>query len=46
MQYSLLKSRIAAADRPRVVAHLQRLIAQLDRDIPDKDSERNLLLAT
>ena len=46
MQYSLLKHRIPAADRPRVVAHLQRLIAQLDRDIPDKDSERNLLLAT
>lgn len=45
-QYSLLKTRIAAADRKRVVAHLQRLIAQLDRDIPDKDSERNLLLAT
>ncbi len=46
MQYSLLKHRIPAPDRPRVVTHLQRLIAQLDRDIPDKDSERNLLLAT
>jgi endonuclease/exonuclease/phosphatase family metal-dependent hydrolase len=46
MQYSLLKRRIPDDDRSRVVAHLQRLIAQLDRDIPDKDSERNLLLAT
>lgn len=45
-QYSLLNRRIAKADLARVVTNLQRLRAQLDRDIPDKDSERNLLLAT
>lgn len=45
-QYSLLNRRISKADHVRVIANLQRLRGQLDRDIPDKDSERNLLLAT
>ncbi len=45
-RYQYLRHRIPAADRPRVIEHLQRLRAQLDRDIPDKDSGSNLLLAT
>lgn len=44
-QYYYLK-RIPSADRARVVANLERLMAQLDREIPDKDSEQTLLLGT
>lgn len=44
-QYYHLK-RIPAAQRARVVGNLERLIAQLDRDVPDKDSELTLLLGT
>jgi endonuclease/exonuclease/phosphatase family metal-dependent hydrolase len=44
--YSRLKYKFAGDERRRVVMNLQRLIAQLDRDVPTKDSERNLLLAT
>jgi len=44
-QYYYLKY-IPKADRARVVGNLERLMGQLDRDIPDKDSEQTLLLAT
>ena len=44
-QYYYLKY-IPKADRPRVVGNLERLIGQLDREVPDKDSEQTLLLAT
>lgn len=45
-RYQYLRNRVTAADRPRVIGHLQRLREQLDRDIPDKDAGSNLLLAT
>lgn len=44
--YSGLKRKFQGPELARVVGNLQRLIAQLDRDIPPKDSEQNLLLAT
>lgn len=34
------------SERARVIANLQALSAQLDAEIPDKDSDQNLLLAT
>ncbi len=46
MRYSLLRTGIADADRPRVVKNLVALREQLDRDVPAKDAEDNLLLAT
>ncbi len=46
MQYWLLNTLIADGDRTRVVANLEALRAQLDRDVPPKDSESELLLAT
>lgn len=46
MQYNLVKTRLKAEDRPRVVRNLIALRAQLDRDIPPKDAQDNLLLAT
>lgn len=44
-QYYYLKY-IPKSDRARVVGNLERLIGQLDREVPDKDSEQTLLLAT
>jgi len=44
--YGGLRFRFEGEERHRVVRNLQRLMAQLDRDVPTKDSERNLLLAT
>lgn len=46
MRYSLLRYRIDASERARVVRNLVALRNQLDRDIPAKDAENNLLLAT
>lgn len=46
IMYSGLKRDFKGADLVRVAANLQRLIVQLDRDVPSKDSEHNLLLAT
>lgn len=47
MNYSLLRWRIRRkADRGRVARNLLKLRAQLDRDVPAKDSEDHLLLAT
>lgn len=46
MQYFRLRYDIPAADRPRVVRNLLALRAQLDRDVPPKDADENLLLAT
>jgi endonuclease/exonuclease/phosphatase family metal-dependent hydrolase len=46
MRYSQLRFRIAESSRPRVVRNLVALREQLDRDIPAKDAEDNLLLAT
>jgi endonuclease/exonuclease/phosphatase family metal-dependent hydrolase len=45
MRYDRLK-RLPVADRPRVVANLQALRAQLDETIPSRDATDNLLLAT
>ncbi len=45
-QYYLLRFNIPRSDRPRVITNLERLRGQLDRDIPDKDAEQHLLLAT
>ena len=44
-QYHYLR-RIRKSDRARVVTNLERLMVQLDREVPDKDSEQTLLLAT
>jgi endonuclease/exonuclease/phosphatase family metal-dependent hydrolase len=46
MDYALLRHRIDAGERPRVVANLEALRTQLDRDVPAKDAESELLLAT
>lgn len=46
MQYSLLKYRVADGDRRRVVANLEKLRAQLDEEVPAKNVEDDLLLAT
>jgi endonuclease/exonuclease/phosphatase family metal-dependent hydrolase len=46
MEYWRLHTQIPDADRKRVVANLRALRAQLDRDVPAKDSEAELLLAT
>jgi hypothetical protein len=46
MRYSLLRSEELDAVRPRVIRNLVALREQLDRDIPGKDAEDNLLLAT
>ncbi len=46
MRYSLLRSRVPESDQPRVVRNLVALRDQLHRDIPAKDAEDNLLLAT
>ena len=46
MRYSLLRFRIDDANRARVVDNLVALREQLDRDVPEKDTEENLLLAT
>ena len=45
LQYYYLRY-IPKAERSRVVGNLERLINQLDREVPDKDSEQTLLLAT
>ena len=45
--YNRLKYAIRdRAERARVIGHLQDLSAQLDADLPDKDADGNLLLAT
>lgn len=44
--YPLLREFPKKPDRVRVIDVLQRLRAQLDRDIPGKDSDHHLLLAT
>lgn len=46
MEYWRLKTQIPDADRKRVVANLKALRAQLDAEVPPKDSEAELLLAT
>lgn len=46
MFYSLLKEWIPDEDRPRVVRNLTALREQLDRDVPPKNLESDLLLAT
>lgn len=46
MKYVLLRFKIAEAERPRVIRNLVALREQLSRDIPAKDAEDNLLLAT
>ena len=46
MNYSLLKLRVPRARRGDVAAKLSKLAARLDRDIPGKDSDQHLLLAT
>ncbi len=47
MRYYLLKNDFRPhAERARVIDNLSALRAQLDRDVPDKDAEQNLLLAT
>lgn len=46
MQYWRLKSWIPDADRKRVVANLEALRAQLDTQLPAKNAESDLLLAT
>jgi hypothetical protein len=47
MQYFRLRRAFRdTEERARVVARLERLRAQLDRDIPAKDAENNLLLST
>jgi endonuclease/exonuclease/phosphatase family metal-dependent hydrolase len=46
MQYWLLKRLIPATDRARVIDELVTLRAQLERTVPNKDSEDNLLLAS
>ena len=46
MQYFRLRYDIPQADRPRVVRNLVALRDQLDREVPGKDTDRNLLLAT
>ena len=45
-QYNLLRRWVPAGERARVIENLQRLMKQLDRDIPPKDAEENLLLGT
>ena len=45
--YSYLNSKIRIKkDRLRAIENLEKLRAQLDRDIPAKDAEKTLLLAT
>lgn len=46
VMYVRLKNDFDGDERVRVARNLQRLMAQLDRDIPAKDAEQNLLLAT
>lgn len=46
MEYWRLKNQIEDPDRKRVVANLEALRGQLDRDLPPKDAESELLLAT
>jgi len=46
MQYRKLKDLIPEGDRDRVVGNLKALRTQLDRDVPAKNLEGNLLLAT
>jgi endonuclease/exonuclease/phosphatase family metal-dependent hydrolase len=46
MQYYRLRYDIPEADRPRVIRNLLALRDQLDRDVPGKDADNNLLLAT
>lgn len=46
MFYSLLNRWIPDADRPRVVRNLRALRKQLDADVPPKNLESDLLLAT
>ena len=46
VRYSLLRRRIPEADRNRVIRNLVALRDQLDAEIPAKDAEDNLLLAT
>jgi hypothetical protein len=46
MRYSLLRSRIKDSDRARVVRNLVALREQLSEEIPPKDAEDSLLLAT
>jgi endonuclease/exonuclease/phosphatase family metal-dependent hydrolase len=45
MQYYRLRF-LPKADRPRAIRCLEALCAQLDAEVPDKDAENNLLLAT
>lgn len=46
MRYSLLHYRIDQPERARVVRNLEALRGQLSQDVPPKDAEDNLLLAT
>jgi hypothetical protein len=46
MQYWLLKKLVPAAELERVLGNLTALRAQLDREVPPKDAESELLLAT
>ncbi len=46
MRYNLLKSRIPASRRQGVAAKVVKLSQQLDKAIPSKDADQNLLLAT
>src|SRR5215204_1789852 len=46
MRYALLRYRIAETERERVLRNLVALREQLSVDVPPKDAEDNLLLAT
>ena len=46
MNYALLRQLIEESERPRVIRNLAALRDQLSRDVPPKDTEDNLLLAT
>lgn len=46
MRYFKLRTEFKGEERGRIVTNLERLREQLDRDIPEKDTEENLLLAT
>lgn len=46
MRYSLLRELIDDADRARVIRHLEALREQLSAELPSKDTEDHLLLAT
>ena len=46
MRYSLLRELIDESDRPRVIRNLEALREQLSTDLPAKDAENHLLMAT